>query len=274
MKDHNGQPDQIDIAVGARIRLRRREIGITQSQLGEAIGVTFQQCQKYERGANRVSASMLVNTARFLKTTVAALVGENGDTTPAKALADLSIDGAPALLRSYAMLGCEQRRALMVIAASLEPPPPAFAAHSSVESACLRTPEGLSLRGTLHYSHHSKRMPSAIIDQRTYYVLRRKDGVLMPSFRGRAGGTYVEPGKSREPPRLFTTTTAAKNALDWWVEGRVQVRMIRDEGSEIVGQTKVEGRCADDWSIVPTVLWGSFPGIVEDSARVETEPSP
>jgi hypothetical protein len=109
-------------------------------------------------------------------------------------------------------------------------------------------------------------MPSAQIDQRTYYVLRRKDGCLMPSFKGRAGGTYVEPGKSREPPRLFTTTTAAKNALDWWVQGRVQVRSANEFGDmEIMGQTKVEGRNADDWSIVPAVLWGTLPSEGEPS---------
>jgi transcriptional regulator with XRE-family HTH domain len=113
--------DPIDIAVGARIRIRRRERGYSQTHLGDALGITFQQIQKYERGANRVSASMLVKTAKVLQTTVAALVGENGDDTPAEALADLSIDGAPALLRSYALLDGEQRRALTVIVAGLEP---------------------------------------------------------------------------------------------------------------------------------------------------------
>ncbi|HYD43914.1 MAG TPA: helix-turn-helix transcriptional regulator, partial [Phenylobacterium sp.] len=47
------EPDPIDVAVGARIRLRRKQLGISQSKLADAIGVTFQQVQKYERGANR-----------------------------------------------------------------------------------------------------------------------------------------------------------------------------------------------------------------------------
>jgi transcriptional regulator with XRE-family HTH domain len=53
------QPDPIDTAVGTHILLRRKQLGISQSKLAHAIGVTFQQVQKYERGANRVSASSL-----------------------------------------------------------------------------------------------------------------------------------------------------------------------------------------------------------------------
>ena len=54
-----GLADPVDIAVGARIRLLRKLRGLSQQALAEAAGVTFQQIQKYERGANRVSASML-----------------------------------------------------------------------------------------------------------------------------------------------------------------------------------------------------------------------
>src|SRR5580692_10124503 len=71
-------PDPIDVAVGARVRIRRRWLGLSQTQLANALGITFQQVQKYERGANRVSASMLVKIAAKLETTVAALVGEDG----------------------------------------------------------------------------------------------------------------------------------------------------------------------------------------------------
>ena len=52
-------PSPIDVHVGARVRLRRTLLGLSQSALGEAIGLTFQQVQKYERGMNRVSASKL-----------------------------------------------------------------------------------------------------------------------------------------------------------------------------------------------------------------------
>ena len=60
----------IDLHVGMRIRMRRREVGLTQGGLAEAIGVTFQQVQKYERAANRVSASKLWEVAHALQTTV------------------------------------------------------------------------------------------------------------------------------------------------------------------------------------------------------------
>lgn len=52
-------PDPIDVHVGSRLRARRVVLKISQGALGSAIGVSFQQCQKYERGSNRISASML-----------------------------------------------------------------------------------------------------------------------------------------------------------------------------------------------------------------------
>lgn len=56
----------LDAHVGARIRLRRTMLGLSQEKLGEAINLTFQQIQKYERGANRVSASRLFEIAKVL----------------------------------------------------------------------------------------------------------------------------------------------------------------------------------------------------------------
>lgn len=56
----------IDVHVGARMRLRRTLMGMSQERLGEALGLTFQQVQKYERGVNRVSASRLFDLSRVL----------------------------------------------------------------------------------------------------------------------------------------------------------------------------------------------------------------
>ena len=56
----------MDIHVGSRVRLRRTLLGLSQEKLGEAIGLTFQQIQKYERGANRVGASRLYALSRVL----------------------------------------------------------------------------------------------------------------------------------------------------------------------------------------------------------------
>jgi transcriptional regulator with XRE-family HTH domain len=60
------KPDPTDIQVGARVRLRRNMLGLSQEKLGEAIGLTFQQVQKYERGANRIGASRLHELSRVL----------------------------------------------------------------------------------------------------------------------------------------------------------------------------------------------------------------
>ncbi len=56
----------IDVHVGARLRQRRTLLGMTQPNLGDALGVTFQQAQKYERGTNRISASRLFALSRVL----------------------------------------------------------------------------------------------------------------------------------------------------------------------------------------------------------------
>lgn len=59
-------PNPIDIHVGKRVRLRRTLLGMSQEKLGEAIGLTFQQIQKYERGTNRIGSSRLYQLAQVL----------------------------------------------------------------------------------------------------------------------------------------------------------------------------------------------------------------
>lgn len=60
------RPSPIDVHVGSRVRLRRTLLGMSQEKLGEALGLTFQQIQKYERGVNRIGASRLFDLARVL----------------------------------------------------------------------------------------------------------------------------------------------------------------------------------------------------------------
>jgi transcriptional regulator with XRE-family HTH domain len=64
--DREGRPSPIDVHVGSRIRLRRTLLGMSQERLGDQLGLTFQQVQKYERGVNRVGASRLFDLARVL----------------------------------------------------------------------------------------------------------------------------------------------------------------------------------------------------------------
>ncbi len=63
-------PDPVDVHVGARLRLRRNLIGMSQEQIGKASGLTFQQIQKYERGTNRMGASRLYQLGRLLNVPV------------------------------------------------------------------------------------------------------------------------------------------------------------------------------------------------------------
>lgn len=64
------RPNPVDLHVGGRVRMRRKLLGVSQEQLADSLGLTFQQVQKYERGANRVSASKLYEIARTLQVPV------------------------------------------------------------------------------------------------------------------------------------------------------------------------------------------------------------
>ncbi|MFP3546963.1 helix-turn-helix transcriptional regulator [Rhizobium sp. SIMBA_035] len=92
----------IDVEVGARIRNRRKILGISQSALGERLGITFQQIQKYEKGTTRVGASRLQGIANVLNTTPAALLGEDGG----------SIQKSPELEAVEKMIGTSEGAAL------------------------------------------------------------------------------------------------------------------------------------------------------------------
>ena len=59
-------PNYIDVHVGSRIRMRRQIVSMSQEKLGEMLGITFQQVQKYEKGSNRISASRLFYAAKIL----------------------------------------------------------------------------------------------------------------------------------------------------------------------------------------------------------------
>ena len=83
MNDRNAEssksPNPVDLHVGGRVRMRRKMLGVSQERLAEALGLTFQQVQKYERGANRISASKLYEIARFLSAPIAYFFEGLGD---------------------------------------------------------------------------------------------------------------------------------------------------------------------------------------------------
>lgn len=65
-KKTKGKPNDVDIHVGKRLRVRRSLLGLSQEKLADAIGLTFQQVQKYERGVNRISAGRLYQFSKIL----------------------------------------------------------------------------------------------------------------------------------------------------------------------------------------------------------------
>ena len=125
--------DPIDTVVGARIRLRRKFLGVSQQALAEALGMTFQQVQKYERGTNRVSASVLVKIARKLGCPVSYLVGEEEvEFLDDGMIGRLTTVGAVELLDVFSKLPDERsRRAVLVLARALAEPAPAAAAAAA-----------------------------------------------------------------------------------------------------------------------------------------------
>src|SRR5215471_5405182 len=109
------KPDPVDIEVGQRIKIQRLAAGLSQTELGESIGVTFQQVQKYEKGTNRVGAGRLTKIAQvfgipvsaFFGTQDAANIDQSGrGLSPLKFL---TVPGALRLARAYGQLNESMR---------------------------------------------------------------------------------------------------------------------------------------------------------------------
>jgi transcriptional regulator with XRE-family HTH domain len=77
------RPNPVDVHVGSRVRLRRTLLGMSQEKLADALGLTFQQVQKYERGANRIGASRLHHLAHILEVPVQFFYDEMDGAHPA-----------------------------------------------------------------------------------------------------------------------------------------------------------------------------------------------
>jgi len=116
----------IDIQVGARIRTFREAAGISQHHLGKDVGITFQQVQKYETGANRVSASKLYLIARRLGVSIAEIIGEVEDGERATVVEALTVARTHELLAAWSQIESSEKRALLIdvartFAGNLEP---------------------------------------------------------------------------------------------------------------------------------------------------------
>lgn len=119
-------PDPMDIALGAAVRIRRRTIGISQEALAEQCGVSFQQIQKYENGANRISFSRLVQIARALRCRVVDLMdvldGPDRETTgDLDLLTRMRTPGAIELLAAYELMAPDARSSLVGLLRAVTP---------------------------------------------------------------------------------------------------------------------------------------------------------
>jgi len=127
--------DQIDVFVGAEIKRLRRQRGMSQQALGAALGMSFQQIQKYESGSNRLSVSGLFKAS-------IALGAEPADLLPA-IRADGSIHQRPSahasgvdrLMESYLALPVRQRRAVLQLVLSMSGAPPTEPGESGLDGA-------------------------------------------------------------------------------------------------------------------------------------------
>ena len=114
----NKTPDPMDVALGAAVRIRRRTIGMSQEALAEQCGVSFQQIQKYENGANRISFSRLVQIARALRCRVIDLMdvldtpGQD-PTGDVDLLGRMRTPGAIELLAAFERLPADARASLV-----------------------------------------------------------------------------------------------------------------------------------------------------------------
>lgn len=95
-------PDPLDVMIGLRVRVRRKAIGMSQTELGNRLGVTFQQVQKYERGTNRMAGSTLIRAAKALSWTVSGMLGETAiDERASDEWVALAAPGAMEMAHAY-----------------------------------------------------------------------------------------------------------------------------------------------------------------------------
>jgi transcriptional regulator with XRE-family HTH domain len=115
-----------DVEVGQRIRARRMAKGMSQTELGNLLGVTFQQVQKYEKGVNRVGAGRLVRVGEALDVPVAFFFGEtdSGSVDTRAILGFLDTAYSLRLLRAFSRIPQgEIQRAVVDLVESIAPPP-------------------------------------------------------------------------------------------------------------------------------------------------------
>ena len=127
VKTGERRPNEVDVHVGSRMRQRRKMLNVSQEKLADALGLTFQQVQKYERGFNRISASKLFDAANFLQAPITyffeGLEGRNGHdnggeivepATPAYVYGFLADQDGAELAQAFVKIQRRRRRKVLV----------------------------------------------------------------------------------------------------------------------------------------------------------------
>lgn len=112
----------VDALIGQRLRTRRMELHVSQTELADNVGVSFQQVQKYENGTNRIGASRLVQIANALKTDVAYFVGDMIDgkpLAPSKLSTFMATKDGHDIVEAMMRLGEPHRRSVIALARTL-----------------------------------------------------------------------------------------------------------------------------------------------------------
>lgn len=127
------KPNPVDVHIGARIRARRIAMGKSQEKMGNAIGITFQQVQKYEKGTNRIGGSRMQQIADFLGVSPSYFFegvpshGVSSDVTQDSAIALLQTTDGQRLVRLWSRIGDSEARRKLLNVIEL------VAAHPSAE---------------------------------------------------------------------------------------------------------------------------------------------
>lgn len=121
----NNSIHPVDLHVGGMIRAHRKRLGMSQSQLADALGLTFQQVQKYERGSNRVSASKLYEIAQTLGLTISTFFeglersSPTGESISADLIQFANLPGGDTMIHAYRRLTPSVRKALADLAGAM-----------------------------------------------------------------------------------------------------------------------------------------------------------
>jgi transcriptional regulator with XRE-family HTH domain len=272
-------PDPLDVMVGAKIRIFRIHRGVSQIDLAEQIGVTFQQVQKYERGVNRVGASRLSRIATALGVSIGELFESPGDEL-ADSMSPFRLLGEPGalrLLKSYSRTSdpCARRAVIELAEAT------AHQDSTTIASPALSRPD-VSLDAHDRWLRAQNLMAKYDLEswQRAVTIFRdaiRENPTFSPCYSSLAQMNniehFVHPGFFRDLDKAKATLELAKTAVQLDPAdsrahlccGWSNVMMLRE--TEAVPHMKLacELNDNDPWILLSSALYCAFCGSIEQA---------